>query len=71
MLADTAQSGSHDDVVFALSQLPDGKGDEALIALVDGDYPRPVKEQALFWLGQPGSDTALRYLDRLLADAGG
>lgn len=70
LLADPAQSRSHDETVFALSQLPDGKGVDALIALIEGDYPRQVKKQALFWLGQSGSDKALRYLDRLLADAG-
>jgi hypothetical protein len=71
LLADPTQSRSHDETVFALSQLPDGKGEDALIALVDGDYSRTVKKQALFWLGQSGSDKALRYLDRLLADGGG
>ena len=71
LLADPAQSRSHDETVFALSQLPDGKGEDALITLVEGDYPRKVKKQALFWLGQSGSDRALRYLDRLLVDAGG
>lgn len=71
LLADPGQSTSYDETVFALSQLPDGKGEDVLITLVEGDYPRKVKKQALFWLGQSGSDKALRFLDRLLADAGG
>ncbi|MBD8526170.1 HEAT repeat domain-containing protein [Pseudomarimonas arenosa] len=52
--------------VFALSQLEQG-ADQALIDLIQGDYPRSAKKQALFWLGQSGSDQALRFLDRYLA----
>jgi HEAT repeat protein len=54
-----------EQAVFALSQLDEG-ADDALIAVVEGDYPRTVRKRALFWLGQSGSDSALRYLDRLL-----
>jgi HEAT repeat protein len=52
--------------VFALSQLDGGKGDEALIELLKGDYPREVKKQALFWLGQSGSPKAMQYFDEAL-----
>jgi hypothetical protein len=69
LLADPTQTASHEQTVFALSQLPDGKGEAALIRLVEGRYPRAVKQRALFWLGQSGSETALRYLDRVLASA--
>jgi hypothetical protein len=50
--------------VFALSRLEDG--DAALIALIEADYPREAKRQALFWLGQSGSAQALSFLDRYL-----
>ncbi|HET7063746.1 MAG TPA: hypothetical protein VFI49_05675, partial [Rudaea sp.] len=53
--------------VFALSQLKEGEADAALIALVRGNYPREVKQQALFWLGQSGSDEALKFLDDVLS----
>ncbi len=69
-LRDQAQSSAHEQIVFALSQLPTGEGEDVLIAVVEGDYPRAVKKRALFWLGQSGSDKALRFLDRILAAAG-
>ena len=52
--------------VFALSQIEGGAGEEALIALLKGDYPRDVKKQALFWLGQSGSPRAMQYFDEAL-----
>ena len=53
--------------MFALSQLENGEADAALIALVRGNYPREVKQQALFWLGQSGSDAAMKFLDEVLS----
>jgi hypothetical protein len=62
----------HDDsdevreqAVFALSQLKE-EADAALIEVVRGSYPRKAKEQALFWLGQSGSDAAMKFLDDVL-----
>ena len=55
-----------EQAVFALSQLRDGADDEALIAVLGGDYPRVVKKTALFWLGQSGSPRAVAYLDEAL-----
>jgi HEAT repeat protein/PBS lyase HEAT-like repeat-containing protein len=54
-----------EEVVFALSQLED-TADEALIAVLRGDFPRAVKKQALFWLGQSGSPAAMAYFDEAL-----
>jgi hypothetical protein len=54
-----------EEVVFALSQLEDS-ADEALIAVLRGDFPRAVKKQALFWLGQSGSPEAMAYFDEAL-----
>jgi HEAT repeats/PBS lyase HEAT-like repeat len=63
------KSESSDEVreqaVFALSQLED-TADEALIAVLRGDFPRAVKKQALFWLGQSGSPAAMAYFDEAL-----
>lgn len=56
---------AREKAVFALSQLKDG-ADEALIAVLRGDYSRPVKKQAMFWLGQSGSPEALAYFDEAL-----
>ena len=52
--------------VFALSQLHPG-GDTALIDILRSDAPRDVKEKAMFWLGQSGSDEAIRFIDQALA----
>ena len=54
-----------EEVVFALSQLEDS-ADDALIAVLRGDFPRDVKKQALFWLGQSGSPEAMAYFDEAL-----
>ena len=59
-----------EEIVFALSQLKD-TADEALIAVVRGDFSRAVKKravkkQALFRLGQSGSPQAMAYFDEAL-----
>jgi hypothetical protein len=54
-----------EETVFALSQLEDA-ADEALITVLRGDFPRAVKKQALFWLGQSGSPQAMAYFDEAL-----
>lgn len=63
-----ARPGSlmEEKAIFALSQLPDDR-DAALIGVIEGDYARSAKKQALFWLGQSGSEDALRAIDRWLA----
>lgn len=63
-------SSSHvrEQGVFAISQLKGEQADTALIELVRGDYPRPVKKQALFWLGESGSTAAMAFLDLVLID---
>lgn len=59
---------TREQAVFALSQLKDG-GEDALIDIVRGDYPRGIKKQALFWLGQSGSEEAIRFVDEVIGDA--
>jgi hypothetical protein len=54
-----------EEAVFALSQLEDN-ADEALISVLRGYFPRAVKKQALFWLGQSGSAEAMAYFDDAL-----
>jgi hypothetical protein len=65
VLVEGAELGLQQQAVFALSQLEGG--DSALISVIGGDFPRPAKRQALFWLGQSGSAEALAFLDRYLA----
>lgn len=63
-LKSEASEDVREEIVSALSQLDDG--DEALIAVLRGDFPRSVKKQALFWLGQSGSPEAMAYFDEAL-----
>jgi hypothetical protein len=59
-----------EEAVFALSQLPGERGVDALFTVLgDQHMHREIREQALFWLAQSGSDRAFEYLDRLLAGA--
>lgn len=66
VLREDASHALTEKAVFALSQLDDGS-DAALIAVIEGEYSRQAKKQALFWLGQSGSDEALHALDRLIS----
>ena len=68
VIANDASEHVQEQGVFALSQLKPG-GDEALAELVRGNASREVKKKALFWLGQSGSDAAVRLLDDVLAEA--
>ena len=65
--AGSSESRLAEQAVFALSQLDSG-AEDALIAVIEGDYPREARKRALFWLGQSESELALRYLDRLFAN---
>ncbi len=58
-------SDVREQAVFALSQLHSG-GDAALIEILRSDAPREIKEKAMFWLGQSGSDEAMKFLDQVL-----
>lgn len=55
--------------VFALSQLPAARAIPALRRLVEGDQPREVRKQALFWLAQVDDEAVLPVFDELLGGA--
>jgi hypothetical protein len=53
--------------VFALSQLPSDRALAALVSVAeDKTVAREDRKQAVFWIGQSGSDGAVKYLDRVL-----
>jgi HEAT repeats len=53
--------------VFALSQLPAERALAALVSVAeDKSVAREDRKQAVFWIGQSGSDGAVKYLDRVL-----
>ena len=53
--------------VFAVSQLPDGLGDQVLLDLArDAQAPRVVRRQALFWLANSDNDSSVAALTELL-----
>ncbi len=56
-----------EQAVFAISQLPDGMGDQVLLDLAqDGQAPRVVRRQAIFWLAQSDNDSSVAALTELL-----
>ena len=56
-----------EQAVFAISQLPDGDGDQLLLELAqNGQVPRAVRRQAIFWLAQSDNDSSVAALTELL-----
>jgi hypothetical protein len=56
-----------EQAVFAISQLPDGNGDQVLLDLArNAQAPRAVRRQALFWLAQSDNDSSVAALTELL-----
>jgi hypothetical protein len=56
-----------EQAVFAVSQLPDGMGDQVLLGLAkNGQAPRAVRRQAIFWLAQSDNDSSVAALTELL-----
>jgi len=56
-----------EQAVFAISQLPDGMGDQVLLDLARNDQaPRAVRRQAIFWLAQSDNDSSVAALTELL-----
>ena len=59
--------GVLEQAVFAISQLPEGGGSQALLDLARNDQaPRAVRRQALFWLANSDDDDAVDALTELL-----
>jgi HEAT repeat protein len=53
--------------VFAISQLPDGSGDQVLLELArNNQTQRTVRRQAIFWLAQSDNDSSVAALTELL-----
>jgi hypothetical protein len=56
-----------EQAVFAISQLPDDDGDQILLELAqNGQAPRAVRRQAIFWLAQSDNDSSVAALTELL-----
>lgn len=54
--------------IFALAQLPPPRAVNALVAVAeDRSLDREDRKQAVFWLGQNGSEAAMAYIDRVLS----
>lgn len=74
VIATAIDSDPDDEVrehaLFALSLLPGERSIAALVDVVeDRAVARNLREKALFWLAQSESDTAYRYIDRLLGSS--
>ena len=56
-----------EQAVFAISQLPDGAGDQVLLELAKNNQtPMAVRRQAIFWLAQSDNDSSVAALTELL-----
>lgn len=71
-IRELALSDRDDDIreqaVFALAQLPDEEAGRVLIGIIENrDLAIETRRNALFWLVESGSDTAMDYLTRLFA----
>jgi hypothetical protein len=56
-----------DEAIFALSQLPDVRAYEAMVAVIeDRSLRNEDRQQALFWLAQSESDNAFEYLGNMI-----
>jgi hypothetical protein len=70
LLAALEAEGDEDvleQVVFAISQLPENMSTPLLLELAkDGQRPREIRRQALFWLANSDDDKALAALEELL-----
>lgn len=74
-LADLAGDASQEreirkQVVFALSQLSDGRGVPALLGVARTDRDPAIRKQAMFWLGQSDDPRALALFEEVLAPPG-
>jgi len=70
-LLEVIDNESDEDVleqaVFAISQLPDGDGDKALLEIAkDNQASNAVRRQAIFWLAQSDNDSSVTALTELL-----
>jgi HEAT repeat protein len=54
--------------VFALSELPKGKGVPLLIKLGRESRDREVRKQALFWLAESDDPEAVKFLEKMLEE---
>jgi hypothetical protein len=61
------RSGLSSDAIMAIALHPGNRSVETLAAIVKNGTDRKIREEALFWLGQSGSDAAFDVFDRLLS----
>jgi len=54
------------DALAAISQHEGSRAVQIMIDIVESDAPMDVREEAVFWMTQSGSQEAFTYIDRLL-----
>jgi len=60
------ESGLKDQAVFAISQLPKEKSVPMLIDIAKTNKSPSVRTKAIFWLGQTGDESALKFFEEIL-----
>ena len=60
------ESGLKEQAVFAISQLPKDKSVPMLIDIAKTNKSPSVRKRAIFWLGQTGDESALKFFEEIL-----
>jgi len=60
------ESDIKEHAVFAISQLPKEKSVPLLVDIARTNKSAAVRKKAIFWLGQTGSDEALKFFEEIL-----
>jgi len=60
------ESGLKDQAVFAISRLPKEKSVPMLIDIAKTNKSPAVRKRAIFWLGQTGDESALKFFEEIL-----
>ena len=66
LLNNQDQSYDSEHLIFTLSRLADGQGDESLFEILTGKYSKQLKKKSLFWLSQSDSTETIDKLQKLL-----
>ncbi len=65
-LREVAHANEAEQLVFAISQLPDSMATDGLLRVAKSDLPMSIRRKALFWLAQSDDDRAIDELTSLL-----
>ena len=59
------ESSDIGNLIYSLSRLPNGQGDETMLKLLTDDYSNEIKKSSLFWLSQSDNQETINKLQSL------